>query len=81
MTALSAKSKITAVRLPLMLVQKIDALVGKANRSKFIAAAIEKEIKRKARLAHISASAGFIDDQLDTLEFINLLKASDERTK
>jgi len=74
-------SKITAVRLPCAIVQKIDVLVGKGNRSKFISAAIEKELKRKARLDHISKSEGFIDDGLDTLSFVNHLRASDERMR
>lgn len=77
----SGDSKVTAVRLPPGIVQKIDALVGKGNRSRFIAAAVERELKRKARLAHIEGSEGFIDDDLDALAFVNRLRASDERTK
>ncbi|RJQ28240.1 MAG: hypothetical protein C4589_06835 [Peptococcaceae bacterium] len=74
-------SRITAVRLPLIIVQKIDALVGKGNRSKFIAIAVERDLKRQARLAHISGSEGFFDDDVDTLAFVNRLRASDERKK
>lgn len=74
-------SKITAVRLPLEIVQKIDALVGKGNRSRFIAEAIEKELKRRARLAYIEGAEGFFGDDLDALAFINRLRASDERIK
>ncbi|AEG15295.1 hypothetical protein Desku_1717 [Desulfofundulus kuznetsovii DSM 6115] len=77
----TGNSKITAVRLPLGIVQKIDTLVGKVNRSRFIAAAIEKELKRKARLAHIAGVEGFIADDLDTLAFVNRLRAADERRK
>ncbi|MDQ0285897.1 Arc/MetJ-type ribon-helix-helix transcriptional regulator [Desulfofundulus luciae] len=77
----TGNSKITAVRLPLGIVQKIDALVGKGNRSRFIAAAIEKELKRKARLAHIAGAEGFIADDIDTLAFVNRLRAADERRK
>lgn len=77
----SGNSKITAVRLPPGIVQKIDALVGKGNRSRFIAAAIERELKRKARQAYISSSEGFIADDLDTLAFINRLRDSDARLK
>lgn len=77
----SGDSKVTAVRLPPGIVQKIDALVGKGNRSRFIAAAIERELKRKARLTHIEGSEGFIDDDLDALVFVNRLRASDERKK
>lgn len=72
-------SKITAVRLPLAIVQKIDALVGKGHRSRFIAAAVERELKRRARLAHISTSEGFIDDEVDTLALVNSMRAADER--
>lgn len=75
----TGNSKITAVRLPLGIVQKIDALVGKGNRSRFIAEAIEKELKRRARLAHIAGAEGFIADDLDTLTFVNRLRAVDER--
>lgn len=75
----AGSSKITAVRLPLGIVQKIDALVGRGNRSRFIAAAIEKELKRKARLAHITGAEGFIADDLDTLAFVNRLRAMDKR--
>lgn len=83
MEAISKKksSKITAVRLPLPMVQKIDALVGKGNRSKFITTAIEKEIKRQERLADILSSEGFIDDEVDTLGFVNRLRASDTRVE
>jgi len=62
-----------------MIVEKIDALVGKGNRSRFIALAVERELKRQARLAHISGSEGFFDDDVDTLAFIDRLRASDER--
>ncbi|HHW43037.1 hypothetical protein GFC01_03670 [Desulfofundulus thermobenzoicus] len=75
----TGNSKITAVRLPVGIVQKIDALVGRGNRSRFIATAIEKELKRRARLAHIASAEGFIADDLDTLAFINCLRAMDER--
>ncbi|RJX16842.1 MAG: hypothetical protein C4570_09105 [Ammonifex sp.] len=73
-------SKVTAIRLPLAIMKKIDALVGKGNRSKFIATAIEKELKRQARREFIATSTGFIDDDVDTLVFINRLRAGDERT-
>ena len=65
--------------MPLGIVQKIDALLSRGNRSWFIAAAIEKELKRKARLAHIAGAEGFIADDLDTLNFVNRLRAIDER--
>lgn len=77
----ASNSKITAVRLPLGVVQKIDALVGKGNRSRFIAAAIEKELKRRARLAHMASAEGFIADDLNTLSFVNRLRAADEKEK
>lgn len=81
MTSSSGNSKITAVGLPVGIVQKIDTLVGRGNRSRFIAAAIEKELKRKARLAHIAGAEGFIADDLDALAFVNRLRAADERIK
>jgi len=77
----SGNSKVTAVRLPPGIVKKIDALVGKGNRSRFIAAAIERELKRRARLAYIEGAEGFFNDDLDTLAFVNRLRASDERVK
>ncbi|HHW41616.1 MAG TPA: hypothetical protein GXX19_10815 [Syntrophomonadaceae bacterium] len=42
-------SQITAVRLPAEVVCRIDTLVGKGNRSKFIAAAVEKELNPPKR--------------------------------
>lgn len=72
-------SQITAVRLPAEVVCRIDTLVGRGNRSKFIAAAVEKELKRQARLAHLEEAEGFIPDDLDTLAFVNRLRAWDER--
>lgn len=68
-------SHITAVRLPVKVVCKIDSLVGKGNRSRFIAAAIEKELKRQVRLAHIEKGEGFIPDDLDALDFVNRLRS------
>jgi hypothetical protein len=53
--------------------------VGKGNRSRFIAAAIEKELKRQARLAHIEKGEGFIPDDLDALDFVNRLRSWDGR--
>lgn len=73
-------SKITAIRLPEDVVSGIDALVDKGNRSRFIADAVEKELKRQARLAHLEECGGFIPDDLDTLAFVNRLRARDERT-
>ncbi len=72
-------SQITAVRLPSEVVCRIDALVGRGNRSRFIAAAVEKELKRRARLAHLEEAGGFIPDDLDALVFVNRLRAWDER--
>lgn len=77
----TGSSKITAIRLPPGIVQKIDALVGRGNRSRLIAAAIEKELKRRARLSRIRSAEGFIADDLDTLAFVNRLRATDERKR
>lgn len=79
MSSGSGKKKIAAVRLPVDVVRKIDALVGKGNRSGFIAAAIEKELKRQARLAHVEKVEGFIPDDLDALDFVNKLRSWDRR--
>jgi len=77
----SGNSKVTAVRLPPGIVQKIDAMVGKGNRSRFIAEAVERELKRRARLAYVEGAEGFFDDDLDALTFVNHLRASDEWIK
>ena len=66
----SKLSRMTAVRLPVEVVKDIDALVGRGNRSKFITAAIEKELRRQKRLAYVRSSEGFISDEAipDALE-------------
>jgi Arc/MetJ-type ribon-helix-helix transcriptional regulator len=82
-------SKMTAVRLPLKVIDEIDTMVGKGYRSRFIATAIEKELMRQKRLAYIQKSEGLFQHDLvadkkpgqdDTLAFINRLRASDVRT-
>ncbi|WXJ94234.1 hypothetical protein MCACP_07050 [Neomoorella carbonis] len=81
-------SKMTAVRLPLKVIHEIDTMVGKGNRSKFIAMAIEKELKRQKRLAYVQNSEGLWQGDLvpdkkpgedDTLAFVNRLRELDER--
>jgi len=83
-------SRMTAIRLPLKIIDEIDTMVGKGNRSRFIATAIEKELMRQKRLAYIQKSAGLFQDDLvadkkpgedDTLSFINHLRTSDARTE
>jgi len=81
-------SKMTAVRLPLKVIEDIDSMFGKGQRSKFIVTAIEKELKRQKRLNYISNNEGFIAGDLvpdrrseedDTLAFVNRLRASDRK--
>ncbi|PRR74900.1 hypothetical protein [Neomoorella humiferrea] len=76
-------SKMTAVRLPLSVIHEIDTMVGKGKRSKFIAMAIEKELKRQKRLAYVQNSEGLWQGELvpdkkpgedDTLAFVNRLR-------
>ncbi|MGB9793169.1 MAG: YlcI/YnfO family protein [Thermacetogeniaceae bacterium] len=57
-------SQITAVRLPVEVVRKIDSLVGKGNRSRFIADAIERELKQQARLEYIEKEPGMLPTAL-----------------
>lgn len=82
-------SKITAVRLPFKILQDIDAIAGKGNRSKFILSAIEKELRRQRRLAYLQGGEGFITGELvpdrrpeegdDTLAFVKRLREKDAR--
>ncbi|MDN5344871.1 MAG: hypothetical protein PWQ18_983 [Clostridia bacterium] len=83
-------SRMTAVRLPIKVIHEIDTMVGKGNRSRFIATAIEKELMRQKRLAYIQKSEGLFQDDLvadkkpgedDTLAFINYMRVSDARTE
>ncbi|MGI9860828.1 hypothetical protein SDD30_05485 [Moorella naiadis] len=83
-------SRMTAIRLPVKIIDEIDTMVGKGNRSRFIATAIEKELMRQKRLAYSQNAAGLFPDDLvaakkpgedDTLAFINHLRASDVRTE
>ncbi len=83
-------SRMTAVRLPLKVIYEIDTMVGKGKRSRFITAAIKKELMRQKRLAYIQKSEGLFRDDLvtdkkpgedDTLAFINRLRASNVRTE
>ena len=50
----------THISLPEKLVDDIDELVGKRNRSRFIAEAAEKELKRKRLLRTIKRGAGIL---------------------
>lgn len=79
MVETSKLSRMKAVRLPLEVVKDIDALVGRGSRSKFITAAIEKELRRQKRLAYVRSSEGFISDEAspDTLEFVDRLRQTD----
>jgi metal-responsive CopG/Arc/MetJ family transcriptional regulator len=51
----------THVILPDELVEDIDNLVGKRNRSKFIAAAAESRLRAEEKLAAVRRAAGSID--------------------
>lgn len=85
-TASTKASRVTAMRLPVKVLKDIDDMVGKGNRSRFIIAAIEKELKRQKRLSYTKNSPGLIIGDLvpdrkpeedDTLAFVNKLRAAD----
>ncbi|MCR4420400.1 MAG: hypothetical protein QHH27_10945 [Clostridia bacterium] len=69
----------TAVRLPVRVIKEIDGLVGKGNRSKFIAGAIEKELRRQKRLAYLRSNQGLVSDEEipDAVDFVNRLRGED----
>jgi len=53
----------THVVLPDELVEGVDDLVGKRNRSRFIAAATEKELRRERLREAIRKGAGILSDE------------------
>ncbi|MDN5300888.1 MAG: hypothetical protein PWQ60_402 [Thermoanaerobacteraceae bacterium] len=72
------KTKMTAVRLPVSVIDKIDRLFGKGNRSKFIYEAIEKELKRRKRLEFIEKDTNLISDDIkDSVEYVNEMRKID----
>ncbi|MCR4429715.1 MAG: hypothetical protein NUV45_01710 [Tepidanaerobacteraceae bacterium] len=72
------KTKMTAIRLPVSVIDKIDRLFGKGNRSRFIYEAIEKELKRRKRLLFIEEDANLIsDDMKDSIEYVNEMRKFD----
>ncbi|WP_422449117.1 YlcI/YnfO family protein [Thermoanaerobacterium sp. DL9XJH110] len=74
----SRVTKMTAVRLPVSVIEKIDSLYGKGNRSKFIYEAIEKELKRRKRLEFLEKDISLISDDIkDSVEYVDEMRKID----
>jgi hypothetical protein len=57
------KTKRTRIAIPEHMVARIDPIVGKRGRSKFLTQAAEKELTRLRQLKAIEAAAGSWDDK------------------